>query len=344
MRDISKFFISSGSTIKNAVSVIDKNAAQVALVADKNNKLLGIITDGDIRRALLADKSLDEPVDSIMTREPITVPVSTTRGEALRIMRSTLVHHIPVVKENGTIKGLFVIDELLKKSSYECPVVIMAGGKGERLKPLTNDCPKPMLEINGKPILEIILERAINAGFKNYYISVNYLKHKIKEYFNDGSKWGVSIKYLEESEPLGTCGALSLLPGDLSEDIIVMNGDVVTDLDYERFLKFHKKGGAPMSICSRIHRVRIPFAVLGLKDNLLNQLAEKPTFEYQVNAGVYALSPKLLSLIPNAFYNMTDLVESLLEDNREVGVFPIHEDWTDIGNKDDFFSFIEGNE
>ena len=343
MKNFSKYIVRHNASIKFSISVIDANAAQVALIINDDNELAGIVTDGDIRRAILSNYSLDDPVSAIMTKDPVTLLSGATRSDALKVMRESLVHHIPVINDDRNLVDFFVLDDFIKKQSYDNPVVIMAGGKGERLKPLTNDCPKPMLEINGKPILEIILERAINAGFKNYYISVNYLKHKIKEYFNDGSKWGVSIKYLEESEPLGTCGALSLLPGDLSDDIIVMNGDVVTNLDYERFLKFHKKGGAPMSICSRNHRVRIPFAVLGLKDNLLNQLAEKPTFEYQVNAGVYVLSPKLLSLIPNAFYNMTDLIESLLADNQEVGVFPIHEDWKDIGNKDDFFSCFEGS-
>jgi dTDP-glucose pyrophosphorylase len=343
LKNFSKYIVRHNASIKLSISVIDANAAKVALIINDDNELAGIVTDGDIRRAILSNYSLDDPVSAIMTKDPLTLLSGATRSDALKVMRESLVHHIPVINDDRNLVDFFVLDDFIKKRSYDNPVVIMAGGKGERLKPLTNDCPKPMLKINGKPILEIILERAINSGFKNYYISVNYLKHKIKEYFNDGSKWGVSINYLEESEPLGTCGALSLLPGDLSDDIIVMNGDVVTNLDYERFLKFHKKGGAPMSICSRHHRVRIPFAVLRLKDHLLNQLVEKPTFEYQVNAGVYALSPKLLPLIPNDFYNMTDLVESLLADNKEVGVFPIHEDWTDIGNKDDFFSCIEGN-
>ena len=336
MLDPSKYFISPKSSIRDAIEVIDNGAAQVALVVDSNKKLLGLVTDGDVRRGIIKNLSLDGAVSSIMTNSPIVLSLGAKKAEILQLMREKLIHHIPLVDGNGCICSLEVLDDLLKKRSLSNPVVIMAGGKGERLGSLTKNCPKPMLEVNGKPMLETILEKCIDAGFKNFYISVNYLKDKIIKHFSLGEKWGVNISYLEEGEPLGTCGSLKLLPNNLVDDILVLNGDVLTDLEYDRFMTYHQKSSNAMTVCTRSHRVRIPFAVMTSSGAKLERFVEKPMYDFQVNAGVYILSPTLIEKIPSKFYNMTDLVDDLLDSKSPVGVFPIHENWKDIGNPIDF--------
>ena len=341
MKKLSNYIVKHNASIKFSIGVIDANAAQVALIINDDNKLAGIVTDGDIRRAILSNHILDDPVSEIMTKNPITLLSGATHSDALKVMRESVVHHIPVINDDRNLVDLFVLDDLLKKRNLPNPVVIMAGGKGERLGSLTKNCPKPMLELNGKPILEIILEKCIDAGFNNFYFSVNYLKEKIIDYFETGKKWGVNISYLEEKEPLGTCGSLTLLPNDLTDDILVLNGDVLTELEYDRLMIFHQKSCNSMTVCSRSHRVRIPFAVMTSSGAKLEKFVEKPMYEFQVNAGVYILNPKLIEKIPSKFYNMTDLVDDLLDSKTVVGVFPIHENWKDIGNPIDFKEAVE---
>ena len=336
MLDPAKYFISPRSSIRDAIEVIDNGAAQVALVVDPHNKLLGLVTDGDVRRGIINNISLDDEVSSIMTKSPLVLVAGAKKTKILQLMREKSIHHIPLVDGNGCIFGIEVLDDLLKKRNLSNRVVIMAGGKGERLGSLTKNCPKPMLEVNGKPILETILEKCIDAGLSNFYFSVNYLKEKIIDHFGVGEKWGVNISYLEEEEPLGTCGSLKLLPNDLADDLLVLNGDVLTDLEYDRLLAFHQKSCNNMTVCTRSHRVRIPFAVMTSSGAKLEKFVEKPMYEFQVNAGVYILNPKLIEKIPSKFYNMTDLVDDLLDSKSDVCIFPIHENWKDIGNPFDF--------
>ena len=322
--------------ILSAIKIIDKSSKQVCLVIDDNNILLGIVTDGDIRRGILNGLSLEDSVTKIMTSKPVTVDENCGRPKSLELMNAKLIHHIPVVNKHGVLVDLHLLDDLLQKPKFDNSVVLMAGGRGERLRPFTDSCPKPMLEVNGKPILEIILQKCIDAGFSNFYISVNYLKDKIINYFDNGKKWGININYLEEESFLGTCGCLSLLPHNLGNDIIVMNGDIITDLDLDRLIRFHQKSDNLMTVCSRFHRVRIPFAVLNTHQNSIVNITEKPLYEYQVNAGVYVLNTRCLERISGGFYNMTDLIEKLLYENENVGAFPIHENWRDIGNPSEF--------
>lgn len=331
-----KFFIYPTSSLNDAIIVIDEGAYQVALVVDSDNKLVGIITDGDVRRAILKGLSLDTCVSSIMTDNPTFVREGVKKDDVVELMRKNSIHHVPVLDSGSKVVDLIVLDDLLTKPSFPNPVVIMAGGRGERLKPLTNNCPKPMLRVNGVPMLEIILKKCRDAGFKNFYISVNYLSEQIINYFSDGTKWGVSIKYLKEKEFLGTCGCLNLLPDNFSDDFIVINGDIFTDLDLDRLIRFHLKTENLITVCSRAHRVRIPFAVLNSTGNTLQSFTEKPMYEYQVNAGVYALKKECISDIPSHFFNMTDLLEKILEKGKIIGVFPIHENWKDIGNPTEF--------
>jgi dTDP-glucose pyrophosphorylase len=336
-----KYSINLESTIRDSINFINENSAQVALVVDVRYKLVGIVTDGDIRRGVLNGLSLEDSVTKIMTSKPVTVDENCGRTKALELMNTKLIHHIPVVNNHGILVDLHLLDELLQKPKFHNYVVIMAGGKGERLGSLTKNCPKPMLEVNGNPILETILEKCIDAGFNNFYFSVNYLKEKIIDHFGVGEKWGVNISYLEEDEPLGTCGSLKLLPNDLADDLLVLNGDVLTDLEYDRLMTYHQKSRNAMTVCTRSHRVRIPFAVMTSSEAKLERFVEKPMYEFQVNAGVYILNSSLIGKIPSKFYNMTDLVDDLLDSKLAVGVFPIHENWRDIGNPIDFREAVE---
>ena len=336
MTNPSRYLISPTASIKDAIEVIDRGSAQVALVIDNDGKLLGIVTDGDVRRAILRGIVIDEVISLIMVKTPVCVKEGTSRENALGLMRQKAIHHIPIVSDSMRILGLFVIDDLLQKPSFPNHIVLMAGGKGQRLKPLTDNCPKPMLKVNGKPILETIMMRCVDAGFKNFHISINYLKEQITDYFQDGTKWGVNINYLEENEFLGTSGCLKLLPHKIPDDIVVINGDIITDLDLDRLIRFHLKANNVLTVCSRAHRVRVPFAVLSTKLSCLKSFVEKPMYEYQVNAGVYVLKKKCIEEISAGFFDMTDLIDKILEQDNNVSVFPIHENWKDIGNPDDF--------
>ena len=318
--------------------MIDKSSAQVALVVDCNKKLLGIVTDGDIRRGILKGMTIDASVVEIMNPHPFCLGKHDLPSDPLFLMQQKLIHHIPVIDENNCIVDLFILDDLISKPTLPNPVVIMAGGKGERLGTLTKKCPKPMLTIKGKPILEIIIENCINSGFKQFYISVNYLKETIIDYFGSGDKWNITINYLEENKPLGTCGSLSHLPNDIKHDLILMNGDVITELEFNRFLNFHLKKDTLLSVCSRNHRVRVPFAVFNTQNEFLQDFIEKPMYEYQINAGVYALKPMLLKRIPNDYFHTTDLIEMLVKEKKYPAIFPIHENWIDIGSPVDFNS------
>jgi dTDP-glucose pyrophosphorylase/predicted transcriptional regulator len=339
--ELSPILIKPESSLKDAITAIDIGSLQIAIVVDEYRKLLGIVTDGDVRRAILRGVSLDINVTNVMTHNPYVLHEGFSRNEALSLMRNASIHQLPILDEVNRVVDVFAFEVFLEKKSFSNPVVIMAGGKGERLGSLTKNCPKPMLEVNGKPIMEIILEKCIDAGFNNFYFSVNYLKDKIIDHFGVGEKWGVNISYLEEKKPLGTCGSLTLLPNDLADDILVLNGDVLTDLEYDRLMTYHQKSRNAMTVCTRSHRVRIPFAVMTSSEAKLEKFVEKPMYEFQVNAGVYILTPSLIEKIPSKFYNMTDLVDDLLDSKSDVGVFPIHENWKDIGSPIDFREAVQ---
>ena len=346
MIEVDKFFLNESASIKDAISVIDKGAAQVALVVDCNRKLKGVVTDGDVRRAILLGKSLENNVKTIMTSSPISLNVGSSRNKAFKVIKKYNLHHLPVIDSSGRIVELLLLDDFLISREFTNPVVIMAGGKGKRLGPLTQNSSKPMLEIGGQPMMEIVLRRCVESGFKRFFISVNHFKDEIIDYFQTGEKWGVEISYLEESQPLGTCGALSLLPKSINEEFLVINCDILTDLDVGRLLDFHKQSKNCLTICVRKHRVHIPYGVINARNSKLDFLVEKPTYDYDVNAGVYLLNPSLIDRIPEEFFDMTDLINQLLESNEGVGVFPIFENWQDVGTPEDFnealFSFGSG--
>jgi dTDP-glucose pyrophosphorylase len=332
MKNIENCLMAPSMSLREAIRVIDKGAAQIALVADGDRRLLGTLTDGDVRRALLRGESFDTPVERVMFTNFRALPTSATDEEVLALMRRETLHQIPALDDQGRVISLFLLEELIKPKQRHNPVVIMAGGQGKRLYPLTQSCPKPMLRVGGKPLLEIILGQCIDAGFQHFYLSVNYLKNQIKDHFGDGTLWGVRIDYLEETRPLGTGGALSLLPQKPTEPLLVLNGDILTRVDYGRLLRFHQEQQAAATICVRQHTTQIPYGVVQLDEIHVLSLEEKPVLSHYVNAGIYLLNPALLDLVPrDRFFDMPQFLEKAMQHHHRVNAFPIHEYWLDVG-------------
>lgn len=327
--------VSPKATIQEVLKVIDSEALQLALVVDLDNRLLGTVTDGDIRRALINGVPLSHPIFEIMFTKPTVVNLGTTRTKILELMDAKQLNSIPVIDE-GIIVGLETIREATKKTKYDNPVFLMAGGFGTRLKPLTNNCPKPLLKVGDKPILETLLLSFIKSGFHDFYISTHYLPEMIEEYFGLGEKWGVSINYVHEEEPLGTGGALGLLPKSLPDlPIIMMNGDVLTKVDLESLLVFHNTNKANATMCVREYEYQVPFGVIESEGNNIKSMTEKPVQRFHVNAGIYVIGRKIINSVEeNEVIDMPSLLERYLGD--KVLMYPFYDYWLDIGRIDDF--------
>jgi len=315
-----------------AMRIIDHGAAKIALVVDEQQRLVGTLTDGDIRRGLLYGEKLEAPVERLMNRHFRYVRSGEDKALVLAMMRREVLDQIPVLDAEGRVVQLLLLQDFLTQTQLPNAVVIMAGGKGTRLRPHTEHCPKPMLPINGKPILEILLEQCIAIGFRQFYLSVNYLKEQIIEHFGDGRGWGVSIDYLVEDEPLGTAGSLRLLPESVREPFLVMNGDVLTRLNPGQLLRFHMDHEAKGTLCVREHTITVPFGVVQTKGIELASFDEKPTYTHFVNAGVYVIDPQLLPLLPaHTATDMPTLLQSAQQAGHCIAVCPIHEYWIDVG-------------
>lgn len=328
--------ITSDTPVAKAIEIIDHSGLQIALVINETGQLLGTVTDGDIRRAILKHLSLAEPVSKIMNPNPRFIYRNGSREEALLLIKSSKVRQIPVLDENRHILGLEIADELFHPPSYSNRVILMAGGMGRRLEPLTSSCPKPLLKVGGKPVLQTILENFVEQGFHYFYMAVNYKAEMITEYFNDGSRWGVEIKYLHENRHLGTAGAIGLLPAKPKESMILMNGDILTKINFAQLLHFHRKNSTEATICIREQHSQIPYGVVTIDKNRLRQIDEKPRQRFFINAGVYVLNPEILDYIPvDSYLDIPDLLRILLQKGKEIAVFPIREYWIDIGRFDD---------
>lgn len=338
MKDWKKTLVSPETPILDVMKVIDQSALQIALVVNERNELLGTVTDGDLRRAIIRGVKLDQFVSEIMNTKPIVCGRDKGRDEILAIMELEFIHHLPVVdKEKGTLIGLEVRDEITYREEQENVVVLMAGGLGSRLRPLTDDCPKPLLKVGNKPLLEIILKSFVDFGFKHFYFSVRYKSDMIEEYFGDGSNWGADIKYIHEKTALGTAGALSLLPERPALPLIVMNADLLTKVNFIQMLRFHREHRVQATMCVREYNIQIPYGVARMDGNSLVGIDEKPSQHFFVNAGIYVLEPGVLDLIPRgSSVDMPDLFKDLIGRDPGVTVFPIREYWLDIGQAADF--------
>lgn len=324
--------------LEEAIRTLDRGALRIALVVDQDRKLLGTLTDGDIRRALLKHLPLTIPVKDVMCVSPQTGQEGWSKERVLAVMESKELLQLPIVDDEGRIIGLDTLHALLDKRLLDNPVFLMAGGFGTRLQPLTNDCPKPMLKVGEKPILEQILDGFINAGFHRFFISTHYLPQIIQEYFGDGSRWGVKIKYIHEETPLGTGGALGLLPHEeINVPMFMINGDLLTTLDYCGLLDFHKEHGGVATMCVRNYEYQVPYGVIQSEGSFVRSMVEKPVQKFFINAGIYVISPELIkSVKPQFRIDMPTLLEQQIAEGREVTIFPMHEYWLDIGRMDDF--------
>jgi dTDP-glucose pyrophosphorylase/predicted transcriptional regulator len=323
--------IGPDATIQEAIRKIDESSLQIALVVE-GDRLKGTLTDGDIRRALLAGTVLQDSVVRAMNPHPAVASLGDDREAVVARMRGAQIRQMPVLDASGALVGMEILDELLAPEAQDNVVVLMAGGLGKRLTPLTEQCPKPMLQVGGRPILETILLSFIDHGFKQFYISVNYKADVITQHFGDGSFWGVHIEYIHEDKRLGTAGALSLLPTIPVQPLIVMNGDILTKVNFKHLLEFHCAHKAKATMCVRDYEYQIPYGVIKLDGYHIIEIQEKPMQKFFINAGIYALDPGVLDLVPRGEYvDMTSLFERAVEANWPTAVFPVREYWLDIG-------------
>ena len=337
MTDWKEVCISPQTGIREALRKIDEGSLQIALVVDPSGRLLGTLTDGDVRRAILRGVSLDDVVSNVMNRRPTVASREDDREIVLATMRQRQIRHMPIVSAGNCVVGLETIDELQHPPVRDNLVLLMAGGLGSRLQPLTAECPKPMLPIGNRPILETILLNFVGYGFCRFCIAVNHQADCIIEHFGDGSHWGVQIQYVREAERLGTAGALSMLPEEPREPLMVMNGDVLTKVNLGQLLDFHVDQRAEGTMCVREYEIQVPFGVIRVAGQEILSIEEKPTQKCLVNAGVYVLSPAVLDLVPrNGAFDMTTLFERLVASGRKTAVFPLREYWLDVGKMSDF--------
>ena len=337
MKDWKKVLVTPETTIRDTIKIIDEGALQIALVVDENNHLLGTVTDGDVRRSILRSVLIEEPVHLIMNANPVVASDKSSRSEIMTLMRKKTLHQIPIVDAGGKVMGLLSFESLIRPFSRDNWVVIMAGGEGVRLRPMTEYSPKPMLKVGGKPIIETIIENFIEFGFRRFFFAVNYKAEIIEDYFGDGSDWNVQIEYLREEAKLGTAGALSLLPEKPNAPIVVMNGDVLSRINFEQLMNFHQEHHAAATMCVREYDLQVPYGVAEVDSYRLIALEEKPVQRFFINGGIYVLNPEVLAHIqPNSYCDMPTVFNNLIAEKAETVVFPVREYWLDLGRMEDF--------
>lgn len=337
MNDWKQILVKPSDSIYRTLEVIDRSALQIALVVDEKGCLIGTVTDGDVRRGILRGLGLDSSVAEIMNKNFSFSHAEDAREKILAIMSNKSLHQLPVIDHNGCLVGIHTIDSLMASTARNNIVFLMAGGLGSRLKPLTANCPKPLLKVGGKPILESIIESFIEQGFKNFYISINYKGEMIEEYFGNGSDLGVQINYIREDKRLGTAGSIKLIPETNSQPIIVMNGDILTKVDFRNLIDFHINQEADATLCIREYQLEVPYGVVLIERNRFRGIEEKPKEKFHINAGLYVINPELINYIPeNTYFDMPELFRILAKEDRETAVYPIREYWMDIGHMDDY--------
>lgn len=329
--------IAINTSVLTAMKRMDENALRVLLVVDDAQRLLGIVTDGDFRRYLLKQASLEESIEKVMNKNPVTASFSESQDQLLMKMQSLKILHVPIVDEDKRVINLETLESVFAKNHRDNWVIFMAGGMGKRLHPLTVDCPKPLLKVGDKPISEILLENFIKCGFKNFYFSVNYKADMIRSYYGSGARWGVNIQYIEENDALGTAGSLSLLPSLPDKSFFVINADILTNINFGHILDFHQENNTlnHATLCVRQHQNTIPFGLVHIdkQSHKLIDIEEKPTKTYFVNAGIYILEPSTLQHLSfNSYCDMPNFLTRLVKQELNVTTFPIREYWLDIGH------------
>jgi dTDP-glucose pyrophosphorylase len=324
------------STMADAINTLEKIQYGIVFVLSHGDELVGIVTDGDIRRSLMSGLGLNSSILDILNKIPVTINVNHNKNEVFEKFNDLRVEHLPVL-DGKKLVGVIKKDGS-EVSSYDNLVFIMAGGFGTRLKPLTDNIPKPMLNVGNRPVLETIIHEFKKQGFWNFYISTHHLPEKIQEYFEDGKKMGVSIKYVHENKPLGTAGALSLLPDDAKKNpLILMNGDLLTKVNFKKILDFHEKNNCSATLCVRQYDLEVPFGVVDCDESIVKKIIEKPIHKFFINAGIYVLSSDIVeSVKKDQLLDMPTLLNREIGNKRKVSNFPVHEYWLDIGRMDQF--------
>ena len=339
MAQLADVLVRDGTTLREALEAMTKSGRQIALVVDGHSRLLGLVTDGDVRKALLRGVSLDAKVEAAMNRTPVVASVGLSTAAVITLMRSRSIRHVPVLDAAGAVVDLLRLDELLAPAPpLRNRAVIMAGGEGRRLLPLTESTPKPLLRVGGKPLLEILVERLRQSGIVEMLVAVRHKSEMIRESLGDGARLGVRIDYIEESEPLGTMGALQLVRERLDVPFFVVNGDILTKCDFRAMWEFHRgQPDAAMTVGVSLHQVDIPYGEFTLRGGRVLQVEEKPRKEFPVNAGIYLVEPSVVDLIPaGRYFDATDLIRLLVARGRPVAAYVIREYWLDVGRHGDF--------
>lgn len=337
MHELKTNLLDPAATVGEAIAAIEASEVKIALVVDGERRLLGTITDGDIRRGFLKGLGLDAPAREVMNASPITAQADDNPETFAELMARTYRRQLPLLDGDGRVVGLVDEHDFTEPKSHENLVFVLAGGLGTRLMPLTESQPKPMLSVAGKPILQRILEGFIAAGFHHFCFSLGYRGDQIRAHFGDGKHWGVSIDYVEETEPLGTAGPLALISRRPIHPVLVINGDVLTEMNFQHLLDFHMESGADATICARSYHFEIPFGVMELDGQSVAAISEKPTVDVLVNAGIYCLGSDVVERIraKGGRCDMPDVLREAIEAGQHVSAFPIHEYWIDVGRLND---------
>lgn len=340
---IAELCVAPETSVCDAIACIDKNQKGIVLVVDASHKLLGTVTDGDIRRAVLARLPLESPIGELIEKKrstpyyrPIVAAKTSTTARLLELMLEKQVHQVPLLDEQERVVDLITMQDLVPDQPLDIQAVIMAGGFGTRLQPLTNDLPKPMLPVGGRPLMEHIVKQLRVAGIQRVNVTTHYKPEKIMDHFGDGQAFDVALSYVNEDLPLGTGGALGLLPTP-SEPTLVINGDILTDINIRAFVDYHREYKAAMTVAVRRYEVEVPYGVIEAEECHIKRINEKPKLTFFVNAGIYLIEPSVYELIPaGKSFHMTDLIEWLIQAKRTVVSFPIREDWLDVGRHADY--------
>lgn len=338
MKNWHSILLHQSSTIRDAMRSLDKGSLRICLLVNENNQLLGTVTDGDIRRALLRDANMDDAVSLVMNTNPITTEQDSSREQRLQLMNQHDLTAIPIVDAANKVVGLETLHQAMAPQKHDNPVFIMAGGFGTRLHPLTDHCPKPMLRVGDKPMLEHLINQFVKQGFHHFYISTHFMPELIHKHFGDGSNWGVSITYIHEQNPLGTGGALGLLPKNLPKlPLIMMNGDVLTQVDFTKLLEHHLSQKFDATMCVREDEHRIPFGVIETEQQLITNMVEKPTYRYKINTGIYVLNPEIIAKVEaNHRIDLPTLLEQNRLAGKRIGTYTSYDYWLDIGQMKDY--------
>jgi len=342
MQLVDKFLITEQASLREAMACIDRGAKGISLVVDEQKRLVATLTDGDLRRAVLAGLNLDLPASHLIQKlrsqnkpAPFTLPEGSTREVVIAAMKARTIRQIPLLDEEGRVSELVVLDELVGRPHAPIHAVVMAGGYGKRLMPLTADTPKPMLRVGDQPLIERMVQQLKQAGIGRVNISTHYKAEQISAHFGNGEAFGVEVEYVSEVSPLGTAGALSLIPGE--SPLLVVNGDILTGLDFRALFEFHFEHGPEMTVAVREYGFDVPFGVVETDGLLVTAVTEKPSIKFFVNAGIYLMSPSARQFIPSGeSFDMPQLIDALVKAGRKVISFPVWEYWLDVGRQEDY--------